>query len=496
MVTTSTSVPTAANPHVILVTGGSGMVGRAIAHVLDHPESDLLKEGNDPGNSGGNKNPGAKNQGFRHGADPSLWARRPHEKWVFLSSRDGDLRNAEHVRGIFEKHKPTHVIHLAAMVGGLFRNMRCQADFYNDNSAINDNILRAAHQTGVKKVISCLSTCIFPDKTTYPIDETMIHNGPPHSSNFGYAYAKRMVDVSSRAYRDQYGCDFTTVIPTNVYGPHDNFDLEDSHVIPGLIHRMFLTIDDKRDFDVWGTGAPRRQFIHSHDLARLTISSLRHYQGAEPIILSVSEEDEFSIKEVATMVGKSMAFKGKFKFDTTKADGQFKKTAANTKLQEFMPGYKFIPLEEGIRESAHWFLKNYATKVRGRKQDRVEAARKMFQALEAAGHWGTLGDLPSDLNSKCPGGPDEIRDAPWVAASSGGSGGGGHPGKRGRSGPDASLSGGSKQARDSDAAMQDMDMDEAGRGAGRTGAATAAVEHSADGRPRRSAASSGPGRSY
>ncbi|XP_028342034.1 GDP-L-fucose synthase isoform X2 [Physeter macrocephalus] len=148
----------------ILVTGGSGLVGRAIQKVV---------------------------------ADGS---RLPGEDWVFVSSKDADLTDAAQTRALFEKVRPTHVIHLAAMVGGLFRNIKYNLDFWRKNIHINDNVLHSAFEVGARKVVSCLSTCIFPDKTSYPIDETMIHNGPPHSSNFGYSYAKRMIDVQNRTW--------------------------------------------------------------------------------------------------------------------------------------------------------------------------------------------------------------------------------------------------------------------------------------------------------
>ncbi|MEJ1271620.1 pyrroline-5-carboxylate reductase-like [Cricetulus griseus] len=208
----------------ILVTGGSGLVGRAIQKVV------------------------ADGAGL------------PGEEWVFVSSKDADLTDAAQTQALFQKVQPTHVIHLAAMVGGLFRNIKYNLDFWRKNVHINDNVLHSAFEVGTRKVVSCLSTCIFPDKTTYPIDETMIHNGPPHSSNFGYSYAKRMIDVQNRAYFQQHGCTFTAVIPTNVFGPHDNFNIEDGHVLPGLIHK---------------------------DLARLFIWVLREYNEVEPIILSV-----------------------------------------------------------------------------------------------------------------------------------------------------------------------------------------------------------------
>eukprot|EP00076_Gallus_gallus_P037351 XP_025002889.1 GDP-L-fucose synthase isoform X1 [Gallus gallus] len=239
-----------AKPKRILVTGGTGLVGRAIQEVVANGEG------------------------------------RPDEEWVFVSSRDADLTSAVETKALFEKHKPTHVIHLAAMVGGLFKNIRCNLDFWRRNIHINDNVLHSAYECGVQKVVSCLSTCIFPDKTTYPIDETMIHNGPPHSSNFGYSYAKRMIDVQNRGYFEQHGCRFTAVIPTNVFGPHDNFNIEDGHVLPGLIHKVYLAKQNGSALTVWGTGKPRRQFIYSLDLARLFVWVLREYEEVEPIILS------------------------------------------------------------------------------------------------------------------------------------------------------------------------------------------------------------------
>ncbi|XP_033919690.1 GDP-L-fucose synthase isoform X1 [Melopsittacus undulatus] len=234
----------------ILVTGGTGLVGKAIEKVVADGEG------------------------------------RPDEEWIFVSSRDADLTSATETKALFEQHKPTHVIHLAAMVGGLFKNIRYNLDFWRRNIHINDNVLHSAYETGVQKVVSCLSTCIFPDKTTYPIDETMIHNGPPHSSNFGYSYAKRMIDIQNRGYFEQHGCRFTAVIPTNVFGPHDNFNIEDGHVLPGLIHKVYLAKQNGSALTVWGTGKPRRQFIYSLDLARLFLWVLREYDEVEPIILS------------------------------------------------------------------------------------------------------------------------------------------------------------------------------------------------------------------
>ncbi|TRY63000.1 hypothetical protein TCAL_08296 [Tigriopus californicus] len=206
------------------------------------------------------------------------------------------------------------------MVGGLFHNMRANLDFFRNNMMMNDNVLKMSHEFEVKKVVSCLSTCIFPDKTTYPIDETMVHLGPPHDSNFGYSYAKRMIDVMNRGYAQQHGCQFTSVVPCNVFGPHDNFNMENGHVIPGLIHKAYLAKRDEKSFEIWGTGKPLRQFIYSLDLARLFVWVLREYTEVEPIILSVDEADEVPIGDVAQAILKAFDFQGDVIYLTDKAD--------------------------------------------------------------------------------------------------------------------------------------------------------------------------------
>ena len=267
----------------------------------------------------------------------------------------------EETVALFEKHQPTHVIHLAALVGGLFANMKANCDFYRNNMKMNDNILAISHKFGVEKAVSCLSTCIFPDKTTYPIDETMVHNGPPHPSNFGYSYAKRMIDVQNRAYHEQYGRMFTSIVPCNVFGPHDNFNVQQGHVIPGLINKAYEAKKNGTPFEIWGTGAPLRQFIYSIDLAKLTVWVLREYQEIDPIILATDEQDEVSIKDVAMMILEASDFKGEVKFLTDKADGQFKKTASNAKLRKYLPGFQFVPTKEAIRETVQWYSDNYQT---------------------------------------------------------------------------------------------------------------------------------------
>ncbi|CAB1097059.1 GFS [Ectocarpus sp. CCAP 1310/34] len=213
-----------------------------------------------------------------------------------------------------------YLLKTPCIVGGLFSNLKYKVEFFRENILINDNVMECCRIYKVEKLVSCLSTCIFPDKTTYPIDETMVHNGPPHTSNEGYAYAKRMIDVLNRCYKvpDEYGCNFTSVIPTNIYGKGDNFSIDNGHVLPGLIHKCYKAKQAGEDLHVWGTGSPLRQFIYNVDLGALMIWTMRNYHEVDPIILSVGEEDEVSIADAAKMIASAMNFEGNVVFDTDK----------------------------------------------------------------------------------------------------------------------------------------------------------------------------------
>ena len=221
--------------------------------------------------------------------------------------------------------------------------------------------MKSCHLVNVKKVISCLSTCIFPDKTSYPIDETMLHNGPPHDSNDAYAYAKRMLEIQSKAYQQQYGSNFICIIPTNIYGSHDNYSLEDGHVIPSLIHRCYLNKQNNEKFVVRGTGKPLRQFIYSEDLAKLILWSLDKYNSKDSIILSVNEKDETSIENVARLIARSYNYEDNIIFDDSFSDGQYKKTANNARLMNLIKDFEFTKIENGIKLSVDWFIQNYDT---------------------------------------------------------------------------------------------------------------------------------------
>jgi GDP-L-fucose synthase len=313
----------------IIVTGGYGLVGQAIQTIVQQQKQ--------------------KN---------SLDIVENQDAYLFLSSKDYDLTSMEQTQQLFQTHQPTHVIHLAANVGGLFKNMNHKVDMLEKNLAINYNVIKTAHQYKVQKLVACLSTCIFPDAVpTYPITEEMLHDGPPHPSNDAYAYAKRMLEIHCRAYRENYGDNFVCVSPTNVYGPHDNFNLEDGHVLPALIHKCFLAKESNTDFVIRGTGKPMRQFIYSEDLAQMMLTVLFSQNTPGNLILSSPEEAEISIGEVATQIAKCFDYESRMRMDASFSDGQFKKTVSNEKIMRIMPPtFQYTSMEDGIRKTVEWFL--------------------------------------------------------------------------------------------------------------------------------------------
>jgi len=277
---------------------------------------------------------------------------------IFVSSKDYDLYDFKETNQMFEDIKPQLVIHLAANVGGLYKNMNQKVDMLEKNLMINYNVVKCCHDHKVEKLVACLSTCIFPDQIEYPIDETMLHNGPPHESNDAYAYAKRMLEVHCRAYRESYGDDFVCIIPTNIYGPYDNFDLENAHVLPALIHKCYLAKLYDQDFVVRGTGKPLRQFIYSHDLAWLIMMVLEKYKG-DNIILSVDESQEVSIGCVARTIARCFDYEDRVVFDSSYSDGQYKKTVTNHKLQQLLGHenkFEFTTIQDGCKKTVDWFI--------------------------------------------------------------------------------------------------------------------------------------------
>ena len=243
--------------------------------------------------------------------------------------REYDLVNSTECDLMFKEHNPTHVIHCAGKVGGIGGNMNYKGEYFYDNLMINTNVIESARKNGVENLVCFLSTCVFPDNVEYPLTENKVHLGEPHNSNYPYAYAKRMADIQIRAYREQYGINYTTVIPCNIYGPNDNYSLQHGHVMPMLIHKLYSAQQNNEDFVVWGSGEPLREFIYSKDVAKLAEWAVSNYNESEPIILSTSEE--IKIKDLVDILVQEFNFKGKVIFDTTKPDGQLRKPSDNSK---------------------------------------------------------------------------------------------------------------------------------------------------------------------
>lgn len=304
------------NQKTILVTGSSGLVGNAFQNI----------------------------------------AHKYNYKFIFSTSKDCDLANYNETLRLFEKTKPNYVIHLAACVGGLYKNMNFKVDMLEKNILINFNVLKCCYETKVDKCVCILSTCVFPDKTTYPIKETMLHDGPPHFSNHAYAYAKRIMEVHCTAYNEQYNTNFSCIIPTNIYGTHDNYSLEDGHVIPALIHKCYLAKEQKVPFEVRGSGSPLRQFIYSEDLATIIMDCIEKLKR-ENLIISTSEE--YSIKDVALQIAREFDYEDHVVFNDSYADGQYKKTASNEKLLSILQDVKFTDIKEGLHNSVEFFKDNF-----------------------------------------------------------------------------------------------------------------------------------------
>ena len=297
----------------ILVTGGSGLVGSALNKI----------------------------------------SREYQYNFVFLDSKMCNLLNYRETSNFFKMLEPDYVIHLAAVVGGLYKNQNEPIKMMNDNLIINTNVLKCAYKYKVKKLIACLSTCIFPEKEM--LNETMLHDGPPHESNEGYAYAKRMLEIQCKIYSKQ-GCNFSCVIPTNIYGSYDNFNLMDSHVIPGLIHQCYIAKQINEPFVVKGSGRPLRQFIYNIDLAKI-IMELIILDYRENIIIAPTQE--YSIKEVAEIIAWNFD-KLSIIYDKSFSDGQYRKTVDNSKLINLF-NFEFTSLNHGISDTIDWFLRNYNT---------------------------------------------------------------------------------------------------------------------------------------
>jgi GDP-L-fucose synthase len=279
------------------------------------------------------------------------------EDYLKIGSKNLDLLNQKDIENFLVSKNINGIIHCAARVGGVKGNMTYPGEFTYENLKMNTGIIEEARKAGISKLIAFSSTCVFPDKVEYPLTPDKIHLGPPHSSNYGYAYAKRMAEIQMQSYREQYGINYFSVIPCNIYGPADNYHLEDGHVLPSLIHKFHLADISGSDVTIWGSGSPLREFIFSEDVAKLTRILFDNYIDGVPVIISSGKE--ISIKNVVEIIASEFNFKGKIIWDLDKPEGQFRKPSDNSVIRSIAPDFKFTPIEEGIHKSVTWFKDNY-----------------------------------------------------------------------------------------------------------------------------------------
>ncbi len=261
-------------------------------------------------------------------------------------SSELDLKNQQAVANFFETEKPEYVFLAAAKVGGIVANNTYRAEFLFENLMIQSNVIHSAYLTKVKKLMFLGSSCIYPKMAPQPLKEDYLLTGILEPTNEPYAIAKIAGIKMCDAYRSQYGCNFISVMPTNLYGPNDNYDLKNSHVLPALIRKFHNAKVEKSAFvEIWGSGSPLREFLHADDLASACFYLMQNYN--ESGLVNIGVGHDISIKDLALLVKKIVGFEGELKFDTTKPDGTPRKLMDVSKLHSF--GWKHsIELEEGI----------------------------------------------------------------------------------------------------------------------------------------------------
>jgi GDP-L-fucose synthase len=266
-----------------------------------------------------------------------------------------DLMELDSLVDYINKNKIKYVVHCAGRVGGVKDNSENPGDFFYKNMQMSLNVLEASRITGVTKTLCMLSTCIFPADATYPLTIDQIHLGEPHVSNYGYGFSKRMLEVNARSYRDQYDMNVITIVPCNVYGPRDNFNLESSHVVPGLIHKAHNAKWSNQPLHVWGSGKPKRELLYSKDLGKITDKVLCDYDSPQPLI--ISPDEEISILDLAKVIAKQFGVED-IHFEEDMPVGLMRKPSDNSELKKFMD-VDFLSIEEGIAETSDWFNCNY-----------------------------------------------------------------------------------------------------------------------------------------
>lgn len=279
---------------------------------------------------------------------------------VYHTKREADLLDRaatlDYIQYNIKHNNVDTIIHCAAKVGGVQANLRNNKEFFIQNFLLNNNIIEAAFRNDLPNFVNLLSTCIFPDEqyVTYPLTAAQIEQGPPHESNHGYAYAKRLVGYETTILNNMLKKNWISIIPTNVYGTHDNFNLEEGHMVPAMIHRAFLSKQKNEKMAIWGDGSPKRQIIFSDDLAKLIIWSMDNWKHHTPFM--AINPQEYTILDIASEVCRNFDISiNDLVFDSTKPRGQQRKPAVSDAPDDF----EFTTLEDGIRTTTEWFMSQY-----------------------------------------------------------------------------------------------------------------------------------------
>jgi GDP-L-fucose synthase len=283
---------------------------------------------------------------------------------TFASRHELDLRNQPAVDRFFSQHRPEYVFLAAAKVGGILANSTHPADFLRDNLAIQLNVIDEAWRHGVRKLAFLGSSCIYPKFAAQPICEDSLLTGPLEPTNEWYAIAKIAGIKMCQAYRQQYGFNAISLMPTNLYGPGDNFDLETSHVLPALLRKFHEAVANLApEVTVWGTGSPLREFLHVDDLAEAAVFLMRNYDS--PDIINVGTGTDLSIAQLAEIIARITGYQGRLAFDPTKPDGTPRKLLDVSKIQSL--GWKArIPLEQGLTDTYRWYRSEHAAQAGSR----------------------------------------------------------------------------------------------------------------------------------
>ena len=298
----------------VMVTGGGGFLGRRIVHQLEE-----------------------------RGATP-----------IVIRSAVHDLTQPERVRAALNESRPDYVIHAAAVVGGIGANRERPGDFFYANTAMGVHLIHEAWRAGIRKLLIVGTVCSYPKYTEVPFREEDLWNGYPEETNAPYGLAKKMLLVQAQAYRDQYGFDSAFVIPSNLFGPEDNFDDNTSHVIPAIIKKSVDAHEGGRDEVVlWGTGRATREFLYVDDAAEGIVLGLQRLERREPV--NLGSATEISIADLAELIAKVTGFEGRFVWDPSKPDGQPRRSVDGSKARELLGWSPSVDIEEGLRRTVEWY---------------------------------------------------------------------------------------------------------------------------------------------